>query len=118
MLGGGEREPETLNPEQSLMKTQHVVEALMQAARQLGLEVRVEQGNFQGGRCTVGDEDYVVLNRRHPAEKHLLVLAESLRDLPVDTIFLRPAVREALEEAWAECAASAAPVASERPHAE
>jgi len=42
----------------------------------------------------------VMLNKRHPPEVHLTVLAESLRDKPVDTIFLRPAVRDALEKAW------------------
>ena len=84
------------------MKTPHIVEALTQAAGQLGLDVRVEKGNFQGGRCTVGEETFVMLNKRHPPERHLLLLAEALRDLPVDTIFLRPAVREALEAAWAE----------------
>ena len=91
----------------------------MQAARQLGLEVRVEKGNFQGGRCTVGDEDFVVLNRRHAPERHLLVLAEVLHDLPVESIFLRPAVRDALEDAWAELEPpTASESVSERAHAD
>ena len=103
------------------MKTPQIVDALAQAARQLGLEVRAEKGNFQGGRCTVGDERFVVLNKRHAPERHLFVLAEALRDLPVDTIFLRPAVRDALEGAWAELgprATSTPEPASERAHAE
>lgn len=82
------------------MKTQHIVEELKKAAEQLGLQVRVDRGNFRGGRCTVAEDEMIVLNRRHLPEAHLIILAESLRDLPTDTIFLRPAVREALEEAW------------------
>jgi hypothetical protein len=82
------------------MKTQHIVEELKRAAEQLGLQVRVDRGNFRGGRCTVGEEEMVVLNRHHLPEVHLVILAESLRDLPTESIFLRPAVREALEEAW------------------
>lgn len=82
------------------MKTEHIVQALQEAAVQLGLEVRWERGNFRGGRCRVGETEVVMLNRRHPPEVHVTVLAESLRGLPVDTIFLRPAVREAMEFAW------------------
>jgi hypothetical protein len=48
----------------------------------------------------VGDEEVLVLNRRHPPEAHLAVLAESLRGLSVDHLYLRPAVRAALEEQW------------------
>ena len=82
------------------MKTEHIVKALENAVRQFGLEIRWDKGNFRGGRCTINGHDLVVLNKRHPTDVHLVVLAESLRDLPVDTIFLRPAVREALEDAW------------------
>ena len=100
------------------MKPPQIVEALMQAVRQFGLEVRMEKGNFQGGRCTVGDEDFVVLNKRHAPERHLLVLADALRDLPVESIFLRPAVRDALEDAWAQQEPPHAASARERAHAE
>jgi hypothetical protein len=31
---------------------------------------------------------------------HVAVLAEGLRDQAVETIFLKPVVRKALEEAW------------------
>lgn len=82
------------------MKTEHIVAELEEAVRRLGYEVRHEQGRFQGGRCTVNGEALIVLNRRHPPEAQLAVLAESLRDLPIGNIFLRPAVREAVEALW------------------
>lgn len=82
------------------MKTTTVINELEQAARQLGFEVRTEKGNFRGGRCTVEGESIIVLNKRHLPETQLMVLANALRGLPVDTVYLKPAVREALEEAW------------------
>lgn len=82
------------------MKTEHVVKALEEVVRQFGLEVRWEKGHFRGGRCTVNGDDLIMLNKHHPSEVHLTILAESLRDLPIDRIFLRPAVREAVEAAW------------------
>ena len=87
------------------MKIEHIVRALEQAAGQLGLEVRSEKGNFRGGRCVVNGHHIIMLNKRHTPEVQLAVLAESLRDQPVDTLFLRPAVREALEESWQQRAA-------------
>ena len=82
------------------MKTEHIVKALEEVVQQFGLEVRWEKGRFQGGRCTVRGEDLILLNKHHPAEVHLAILAESLHDLPMDTVFLRPAVREAVEAIW------------------
>jgi hypothetical protein len=83
------------------MKVEQIVSALEEAVRQLGVEVRRERGNFRGGLCTVGDVQVIVLNKRRPVEAHLAVLAEALRTLPIDEVYLRPAVRDAVEEAWA-----------------
>lgn len=84
------------------LKPEQIVQALIEAAGRLGLAVRWERGAFRGGRCTLGEQALIVLNRRHPPEIHLAILAESLRGLPLDAVFLRPAVRQALEAAWAQ----------------
>jgi hypothetical protein len=87
---------------QRFMDTSQIIDELEDVARRLGLEVRTEKGNFRGGRCTVGDETIIMLNKRHLPEVQLAVLAESLREAPLDTVYLKPAVRRALEEVWAE----------------
>lgn len=83
------------------MKTTTILDELEDAARRLGYEVRVEKGNFRGGQCMMDGEAIIMLNKRHLPEKQLHVLADALRDAPMDTVYLKPAVREALEEAWA-----------------
>lgn len=82
------------------MKVQQVVRELEQAVRELGIPVRRERGSFRGGLCVRHDETLLMLNKNHPPEAHLAVLARSLKTLPADTIYLRPAVRRALEDAW------------------
>ncbi|WP_179862358.1 hypothetical protein [Longibacter salinarum] len=82
------------------MKTKTVLEELEQAAEQLGYVVRKEKGNFRGGVCTIDGDAVIMLNKRHIPDVQLVVLADSLRDAPIDTIYLKPAVRDALEEAW------------------
>ncbi|MEM1041827.1 MAG: hypothetical protein AAGI91_04280 [Bacteroidota bacterium] len=82
------------------MTSEQIVEALEAAITQLGVAVRRERGSFRGGLCTVGGEQVVVLNKRTPVEAHLAILADALRRLPADEVYLRPAVRDAVEAAW------------------
>lgn len=83
------------------MKAPALVKALEEAHLQLGVPVRRERGPFRGGRCTVEGDDVMVINKMHPAEAQVVVLAESLRSLPHDQLYIRPSVRTALEGAWA-----------------
>ncbi|MDA0682929.1 MAG: hypothetical protein O2797_00880 [Bacteroidetes bacterium] len=83
------------------MKTPQIVKELEEAVEQLGVRVRREKGNFRGGFCMRNDEEFLMLNRVHPPEIHIAILAEAMRSLDVDTVYLKPAVRQALEDAWA-----------------
>lgn len=96
------------------MDTPTIIEELEDVAQRLGFDVRIEKGNFRGGRCIMGEEELIMLNKRHQPETQLVVMAEALRDAPLDTIYLKPAVREALEDTWAAVDAES----EEAPHAE
>ncbi|MFW5972382.1 MAG: hypothetical protein ACOCTG_00205 [Bacteroidota bacterium] len=82
------------------MKSEHILDGLKEVVRQLGIEVRSEKGNFRGGRCRVAGEDVIVLNRRHIPEIQISVLAQSITAEEVDGLYMRPALRHALEAAW------------------
>ncbi|MEM1054448.1 MAG: hypothetical protein AAGI52_02900 [Bacteroidota bacterium] len=97
------------------MKPASVIRELEDALRKLSVRVRRERGSFRGGLCTVAGREVVVLNKLHPPEAQLVVLAEALRTLPHDQLYLRPAVRVALADAWSQLDAgvdSAAELAS------
>ncbi len=83
------------------MKPEHIVEGLKSVAEQLGIRVRVERGNFRGGRCKVTGDDVIVLNRHHIPEVQISILADGLKDMDVDQVYMKPALRRALEESWA-----------------
>lgn len=98
------------------MKAPAVAAAFEDALRQLGVRVRRERGTFRGGLCAVDGEAVVVLNRLHPPEAQVAVLARALREHGgVDALYLRPAVRAALDDAWAQADAGQAdePVADD-----
>ena len=84
------------------MKPAALVRELEDALRQLGVRVRRERGSFRGGRCTVAGRETVVLNKLHPLDAHVLVLADALRGLGHEALYLRPAVRAALDDAWSQ----------------
>ena len=84
------------------MKPAAVVRELEDALRRLDVRVRRERGSFRGGLCTVAGREVVVLNKLHPAETQVMVLAEAVRALPHDALYLRPAVRAALDDAWSQ----------------
>lgn len=91
------------------MKPAAVAAALEEALGRLGVRVRRERGAFRSGRCTVGGDEVVVLNRLHPPEAQVAALAAALRDhAGADALYLRPAVRAALEDAWAQAVAGQA----------
>jgi len=77
-----------------------IIRDLSEAARKLGFSVRTEAGGFSGGRCHLNGDEVIMLNKRHPPERQLSVLAAALRTSAVDAVYLKPAVRRALEEAW------------------
>lgn len=83
------------------MNTTRIVKELEEAVEQLGVRVRREKGHFRGGMCVRNEEEFLMLNRSHPSEVHLAILAEALRGLDVDSIYMKPLVRQALEDAWA-----------------
>lgn len=79
------------------MTDAQVLDALTEIAGSFDVPVRHEKGNFRGGRCIVGGEELILLNKRHPPEVNVAILAQSLHDLPLDTVYVRPAVRQVLE---------------------
>lgn len=81
------------------MTTKEVLDALTDAATRMGLSVRTEKGNFEGGRCRMAGEEVVMLNERDLPERRLAVLARAFRPKEVEAVYLPPAVRKAVNEA-------------------
>ncbi len=90
------------------MKTTDIIAELSQIAEHFGLRVRTERGRFRGGACRVAGESSLVLNRMHPPEVNLAVLAQSLRAFDLDDVYLRPTTRKALAAEWSRIDALAA----------
>ena len=81
-----------------MVKDKALLRVLEEAALRRGLLIRRDKGNFQGGLCVVEGQSVIILNRTHPIEMQLSVLASALQKDPMDDIPMRPAMRLAVEK--------------------
>lgn len=80
------------------MTQQEIYDELRLLAENMGLTVRIEMGDFEGGICTVNDQRILLINRRHHFGKRVNVMARALYGAGLDEVFVKPAVREAIDE--------------------
>ncbi len=94
------------------MTHDELFEELKSLAAQLNLPVRFETGDFDGGLCVVNDTRLIILNRRAALPRKVGTLALSLAQCNLDSIYVKPAVREAIEDELARVRAEAGKSAS------
>lgn len=76
-----------------------ILEELKSAAEKIGLKVREEKllrevgYRVRSGRCRVGDEQVIFLDRNLPTELQIDVLLEELALRELDQVYLSPATR-------------------------
>jgi hypothetical protein len=80
------------------MKHEEMIAELQDVARQLGVTVRYERGDFEGGYCILKTEKVLLVNRRLLPVRKAVVLALALSEIGLDNVFVKPAVREYIED--------------------
>jgi len=79
-----------------------LLQHLEEIAERLGVELRYEnlgQSGLrtEGGFCRVSGKSMILVNRKDPRRRKILVLARSLSKLNLEGIFIPPAVRRIIE---------------------
>jgi hypothetical protein len=82
------------------MKSDRLYSELEDLLTNQGIEIRKEKGNFKSDSCIVEGKKYLVLNKLHPIDYQISILAKALYDLKTDEQFLKPAIRKELERIW------------------
>ena len=80
------------------MKHEELVQELQDVARQLGITVRFDQGNFEGGYCILKAEKLLLINKRLLPVRKASVLAAALREIGLEDVFLKPVLRAYIED--------------------
>jgi hypothetical protein len=75
------------------------IEAL---ALEMGVHIRYEKGDFDGGYCILREERLIVVNKKfHPARK-ASVIGQGLNQLGLENVYVKPAVRLFIDDELAK----------------
>ncbi len=76
---------------------QSLLDELNDIARQKGIKVRFEKGDFNGGYCILKNEKIIVINKLAQTQRKAIILAEALNEIGVEDIYLQPKIRKLIE---------------------
>ncbi len=88
------------------MVQEQILKELEDLAAKSNIALRYEKGDFDGGFCVLKEERLIVINKRLVAQKKASVLAQALAEVGIEEVYLKPAVREFIEDELAKAAKS------------
>jgi hypothetical protein len=84
------------------MTNEQILSELEHLASNCSIGIRYEKGDFEGGYCVLKAERIIVINKRLAQARRASVLAQGLAEVGIDEIYLKPAVREYIEDELAK----------------
>lgn len=78
------------------MNDEVILQELENIFDKLGITIRYERGNFVGGLCRLKEDKIVILNRKLPVKKKILLLSQELSRFDIEEFFILPAVKEVI----------------------
>ena len=82
-----------------------LLQELETLAERLDIEVRYDDFEGRGGLCHYGGRSYLIVNHELNTGARVHLLCRALSRLPLDTVFIRPQVREQIEKHRSHAAA-------------
>lgn len=83
------------------MKPKKLLQELELVAEKLGIQTVYDTFQGRGGGCRVIEDRYIVINSRLADDVKAELFLKALSELPIDEIYIKPEIRELLEEARA-----------------
>lgn len=80
------------------MKHEDLILELEQLAGQLSVVIRYEKGDFDGGYCILKAERILVVNKRLSPNRKASVLALGMSAIGLENVYLKPALREFIDD--------------------
>jgi len=78
-------------------KKENLINELLEIFNDLGYKIRIEKGNFKGGFCLLREEKTLLLNKNLEQDKKISFLLITLSEIGVDDIYIKPHIREMIE---------------------
>ncbi|MBI3195369.1 MAG: hypothetical protein HYZ34_13030 [Ignavibacteriae bacterium] len=74
-----------------------LIEELEMLVSQVGVKLRYEKGDFEGGYCVLKEEQVLVVNKRLTDVRRASILAQALMQIGVEAIFIKPNIRDFID---------------------
>jgi hypothetical protein len=84
------------------MTQDQLLKELEDLAEKSNIALRYEKGDFDGGYCVLKAERIIVINKRLASQKRTSILAQALAEVGIEEVYLKPAVREFIEDELAK----------------
>lgn len=80
------------------MNKEKMLEDLEEVAKRLSIEVRYEDLETEGGMCRLKDRQIIMVNKSLPLKEKIKTLAQNLRRLDLNKVYILPALREIINQ--------------------
>jgi len=80
------------------MTPEQLLKELELLASSSGITVRFEKGEFEGGFCVLRSERLILVNKKLNSARKASILAQGVAEIGIDELYLKPAVREFIED--------------------
>ena len=80
------------------MNYTQILADLEELTTQLGIQLRYEKGDFDGGYCVMKEQKMLIVNKRLHDARKAAVLAYALSEFGLEAVFVKPAVRKFIED--------------------
>jgi len=67
-------------------------------AQQLGIQIRYEKGDFDGGYCILKTQKTLVINKKLSNPKKITLLAKGIQEIGTENIYIKPFIRQFIED--------------------
>jgi hypothetical protein len=74
-----------------------LINELIEVFIKVNYTVRIEKGSFKGGFCLLREQKLFLLNKNLNQDKKISFLLKNLSEIGVDDVFLKPNIRELIE---------------------
>jgi hypothetical protein len=80
------------------MTVEELLVELENLADEIGVTIRFEKGDFDGGYCILRAERMIVVNKKLSIQRKVSVISLALNEMGIENVFIKPAVRLFIED--------------------
>tara|TARA_B100001175_G_scaffold40467_1_gene29859 strand:+ start:12 stop:344 length:333 start_codon:yes stop_codon:yes gene_type:complete len=78
-------------------KNQQLLDDFIELGQKCDVKIIHDKGDFNGDTCLLFSDNIVVINKHKPLEQRLHVLAKCFSKLNLDNIYIKPVLRELID---------------------